>query len=351
MQMANVLASLQATDQRYKRFEMQDGISALVTQRGARIMPFVDEGQALYWLNPALGNSDTFSAWLEADGWNLGGERIWIAPEVQYHVRDRNDVDGTFFVPRALDPGRYRLDVGETGLPSAMQQLTLNAHNIATGEKTFVVGLQLRLVDNPLRYLSAYDELMDEVRYNGYAQLVTLSEQTSNAVMSESWNLVSLIPGGYVRMQAAPQAEVTRYFGDPPQGALITENGCLKMQIDGETRWKTGYKSVHVSGRIAYMNHYDENNCYLLVRYFNNNPSSKYVEEAPGHAGKHGESVHIYSSGDLAQKYGTMECHGQTIGGDTRRSRSEDSFLMWIYIGKREKMLRIASHLLHINAT
>ena len=77
-----------------------------------------------------------------ARDWNIGGDRIWIAPEIQYNCTDRTDFWGTLDLPKQMDPGNYTLKQIGDGWTLA-QDVTLEAHNLNTGGKTLHVDARL----------------------------------------------------------------------------------------------------------------------------------------------------------------------------------------------------------------
>ena len=90
---------------------LQGDACIIVAERGGRIFgPFLGKGESVTWMSPAFTDAATFSAFVRAGNWNLGGERIWISPEIRYMVRDRKDFWNTVFVPPEMDPGSHALD-------------------------------------------------------------------------------------------------------------------------------------------------------------------------------------------------------------------------------------------------
>ena len=75
----------------YGVMPLQEGITLVITQHGGRIFAFDESGESLFWINPLLADATAFGDFLAAGGWNLGGERIWIAPEIQYIIQNRTD--------------------------------------------------------------------------------------------------------------------------------------------------------------------------------------------------------------------------------------------------------------------
>ncbi len=335
---------------RYQVLTLQNDVSVIISQYGGRIFgPFLSKsGESIFWANDAFAAPDTFQAFLRAGNWNIGGDRMWIAPEIQYHVPDRSDFWGTVFWPEQVDPGTYSLQQPEPGQWCLSQDMTLQAYNLASGQKELHLERLIRQVEDPLRNVRGYPELLDGVLYAGYEQVVTLSERKRDDIVSEAWSLIQLNPGGALVIPASPKVEYTDYYEPVDEIHQTIYPGHVRLRISGGRQYKVGYKAAHVFGRLAYYNHLDDGQGYLLIRNFYNNPSMPYAEE-PDHApGCRGHSIHVYNdSGDFGG-FGELECNLPTIGGETGRSCSTDQLVLWLYVGARGKLKQIALHLLGI---
>ena len=69
-----------------------------------------------YWTHPALQSAESAVAFYGSDVWhNSGGDRTWLAPEVDIFFPKFPDLDmSTYWQPRELDPGQYEV-VSENG--------------------------------------------------------------------------------------------------------------------------------------------------------------------------------------------------------------------------------------------
>ena len=64
------------------------------------------------WVNPALGDAGRAREFLADPGWiNLGGDRTWISPEVDTHVKDPDAMMDGYEVPKGVDPAAYEVVV------------------------------------------------------------------------------------------------------------------------------------------------------------------------------------------------------------------------------------------------
>ncbi|HEY63537.1 MAG TPA: hypothetical protein G4O02_03100 [Caldilineae bacterium] len=347
---SQVIARLTESDIPHGVLALQNGVRVIISQRGGRILgPFLgEEGESIFWINPAFAAPDAFQAFLDSGDWNLGGERIWIAPEIQYHVRDRGDFWGSLSLPEQVDPGQYVLDQPRPEVWRLRQDMELKAFNLATGRKELHLERLIRSVPDPLREVSGYRELIDGVVYAGYEQIVTLSERQSDDIMSAAWALIQLNPGGELVIPASPCVEYADYFEPIDESLQTIHADHVRLKITGDRRYKVGYKAAHVFGRLAYFSHLDDGRGYLVIRNFWNNPSAPYPEEPPDRPGCRGFSIHVYNDGGDFGGFGEMECQGQTIGGPSGRSSATDSLVLWLYVGPDEKLREIATHLLGV---
>lgn len=341
-----VRQSLAAAGEPHNTINLGHGVRLIATQRGARLLgPFLsDDAPALFWLNPALRNAADLQAFIGDGEWNLGGERMWIAPEIQFNITDRSDFWGTHSIPPALDPGHYNMvTVGDT--VHFRQQIALDGYNTASGTIMLDIARMVTPVNNPLQSVGDAVVLMNGVIYAGYAQQAALTVLGGDPMYAEMWNLVQLNAGGLLVIPASEGAEVSPYFGEPRPDALALTDGAFRIELTGQQQYKTGYKATYLSGRMGYLNQQDGTH-YLLVRHFNNDPSAVYAEEPPDSPGVRGHAVHVYNDGGQFGANGEMEANGRTIGGDTGSMSVTDTFNMWMYFSDDPALLRRIGSLL-----
>jgi hypothetical protein len=353
---------LSEAGERYHVLPLQGEACALITQRGGRVLGLfpTPDSENLFWTNSAAFESvEAFKKFTSDGGWNLGGERIWIAPEIQYNVRDRNDFWGTLSVPPQMDPGEYQSELYSDNerrhVTLYRGDIDLQAYNLSTTSQWLWIERYLYPTPNPLRTLSI-TALMHDVAYLGYHQHVILDGERTTAY-SEAWNLVQLNAGGQLIIPCMPFVEASDYFGSVPEEARqlhYNDVPHLRLNITGKQQYKIGYKSACMTGRMAYHHTLPDGREYLLIRSFFNNPSNVYAEEPPHLPGVNGHSVHVYNDGGEfggENAFGEMEVTGKTIHGGSRLSCDDtafDDFIMWVYVGAPEAIRHIAHLLLGV---
>lgn len=327
---------------------LQNGASLVVSARGGRVLgPFLAPGSgSVYWINPAFARPTDFAALLARGDGNLGGERLWLTPEVQYNVHDRYDF-GTYALPPQLDPGTYTLDQPRPNEWRLAQEVTLDTFNTASGAKSLQIEIIVHPVEDPLRTCAAHQDLTRDVLFAGYEQIVSLAERTHDAIMSEAWNLIQVNPGGVALIPASPAVQWTDYYEPAAEMQSVLPHH-VEVRITGDRRFKLGYKAAHTFGRIGYYQLLPDGGACLIVRSFFNNPSAPYIEEAGSVPGGWGDSIHLYNDDGALGGFGELEVHGQAIGGLTGRRASRDQFVVWLYAGPAERIRVLIPHLLGI---
>jgi hypothetical protein len=342
---------LQSANEPYLVLPLQGEAAALITQRGGRVLGIfpTPESDNLLWTNSeAFASPERFAAFLEQGSWNLGGERVWIAPEIMYNVQDRSDFWGSINVPSLMDPGAYTLEQ-HASLVRLHTQMRLTAYNIGEGQQEVAVDRRVVAVRDPLLSLS---RSLPDLHYCGYQHQVKLRTATADLAV-ESWNLVQVKAGGQLIIPCLPEVTVSDYFGSVPdevRTVLQSDTSYLRLYLDGKRQYKIGYQSVSVTGRMGYWQPMDNGHAVLLVRSFFNNPSNRYAEEPQDVPGKNGHSIHVYNDGGEfggEQSFGEMECSGTTIDAAAALpdNTATDTFVMWIYTGP-DAAVRCAAHLL-----
>jgi hypothetical protein len=331
---------------------LQNGVRLLLVERGGRVFgPFLDDRTAgLLWVNPVVQEQTKLAQFLAAGEWNLGGSRVWVAPEIMWLARDRRDFWGSLHFPAEYDPGAWELAQPQPGQWRLTKHMTLTAYSYgaAVGEKDLELERIVHPVADPLRNTHDYAALLAGVTYAGYQEIVTLREFEQDDIVSQAWNLLQLQAGGQLVIPATGAAEVTDYNEPVDAEHLLRHPGWLEFRITGRRRFKVGVRAAQTFGRLAYFNRLEDGRAYLLIRNYFNNPSSPYVEEPAHLPGAQGDSIHVYNDAGMFGGFGELECLGQAIGGPTGRSSTTDQQVLWLYAGPPDKVAAIARHLLGV---
>jgi len=108
-----LIATLSAAGKATELYQTDDGTRVLILPYGGRILGVFapDSEENFLWTNSALTSVESARAYYASDDWqNSGGDRTWLAPEVDFFFPKfpNTDIAG-YWQPRGLDPGNYEL--------------------------------------------------------------------------------------------------------------------------------------------------------------------------------------------------------------------------------------------------
>lgn len=325
--------------------------------RGARAVPFDGEGRPLLWLAPAvLEGSAAVKAWAASDAWNLGAERLWIGPEIDFMVSDRSDFDGSYLLPATMDPGRWQVvPVAGAGvaapqgtatgsLPIAFRhEMALFAHD-QRASLGIEVEQTLAPAANPLGDTAG-------IRHLGWTREVTLRRAASDpgAVACQAWVLIQADAGATVVVPGAAGARVTDYFEPVDAGHLTRSDDDLVLRLSGAKRYKVGLQTGGHRGQVAYWRELQGGRALLLSRSFRDTPATRYLEQPPAMPEHEGDSVYVYNDDGRFGSFGEVEVLGRALEPD--QSQVTDSFELHAWWGERQSVASAAEEVLGRSAS
>jgi hypothetical protein len=340
---------LEESDLKYEELSLGNGFSIVVSQRGARIFgPFEDDNsESIMWLNKAFISSSDFKQFLDENDWNIGGDRLWIAPEFPFFNKSRADFYDSYTVQESIDPGNYQMKSDADMLIKLKQDVSIKVFESDLTTKEFSVGIEVMAVKNPLRHLKDYSKYMKNVKYCGYELEVELKDLSPQKRMHlEMWSLSQINPPGTIYMPFNHEFEFVDYYDPIDDEHLKINQDYAELKITGDRRYKVGYQSAVTNGRAAYLGNMSNGKQYLFVKNYFNNPSSEYCSEPYDKPGEKGCSFYVYNdSGDIGG-FAEFECSGNTISADSPKYRSIDKVVNWFFVGEEAKLKDIANVLL-----
>lgn len=313
--------------------------SIIVTRFGGRILgPFKgQDGGSLLWLNEAFSDDGRFARVVDGSV-PMGGERVWISPEVQYGCTDRTRFWDTLFVPAAVDPGNYDLERPDASSVRLFQRMELEAYNLVRGSKRLSLERLIDPVTNPIDIPGTQRPGNARVDYCGYRHTTRLSEDSRDAIHSEAWSLAQVYPGGTLLFPTVGRPVTADYFEPAPPSLVQANASGLTCRITGDTRYKIGVHRLSSLGRILYRQPFDETRDLLMVRIYPNDPTGRYADEPPAERGVNGFSCHMYNDDGKLGGFGEIETMGSPIGGSNGTSEALDRTLMLFYLGDRNEI-------------
>jgi hypothetical protein len=329
-------------------YSSPDGSRVLLLPHGGRVLGLFAPGvtENFYWTNPALRSVESATAFYGSGVWqNSGGDRTWLAPEVDIFFPKFPDLDmSTYWQPRELDPGRYEV-VPEAGNVRLVNRLTLtlsrSKEQVAL-EMAKWVGPAL----NPLRYEKDW-ESAGRVQYAGYTQHTALKlvDQTSRAQIG-LWNLVLMPHGGELLVSTYSRAEPKVYMGNIAPNDLVVTEQLVRYRMRAKGEHKIGLRGVAMTGRVGYLYTAGGEESALIIRNFFVNPSGEYVDVPWRETDNFGFAIQACNVDSGLGSFSELEYHVPAIGSGTGLTSYEDVSQIWAFRGPTESVQTIGARLL-----
>jgi hypothetical protein len=342
-----LIENLRAVGKPTETWESPDGSQVLVLPYGGRVLGLFAPGdpENFFWTHEALREVDSAKAFYAGDQWhNSGGDRTWLAPEVDFFFPNFPRLD-RYFQQRELDPGIYKVfrDGGvltwknraQLSLSRTKQQVDLE------------ITKSLSPASNPLRHEEDHD--WGEVKFAGFTLSASLqitgTEQPPHVGM---WHLTQLPHDGEMLVPTFFRTEPKIYMGKIAPEDLIVDEHLVRYKMRANGEHKLGIRAVAITGRAGYI--YARNGeTSLVVRNFFVNPSAEYVDVPSAETDNFGFAFQACSINSRLQHLGNfseLEYHIPAIGAKVGKTFSEDQSQLWAFRGPAAAIKSIAQHLL-----
>ena len=347
--------------------ETSDGTRLLVLGFGARILglfaPGLDEN--FYWTNPAFNEpasaKNLFNGNDRGDWPNTGGDRTWIAPELDFYYPDYPDL-GRWVVPAAMDSVEH-----EVIQPQADRIALRRTMSLKSGSQNchveFEMSKWIEPAANPLRLVDRqWAVKFAGLKYAGYTQRTQLSQIGPATQLAPNspiggrpieagiWNLIQLPHGGEMIIPTYQRVEPKIYFGEIPGGRLVAEDRAVRFKMDFEGQQKIGLQAASLTGRAAYFRQHDGNHSSLVIRNFFVDPSGDYIDTPVEDTNDRGYAFQACNICNSLGQFSELEYHAPAFGhsrSDTDKTSTEVS-QVWAYFGPAEAIQTVSRYLLGV---
>ena len=341
--------NLKTAKVRFAKLALPGGCDLLVTEHwGKAFGPFRnDQDSGALWVSEKAADPGALKAMVDNGDWCVGGDRLWLAPEVQFNIPDRSrwKDEGGYVLPKEIDPGRYTLSSTKTCV-TVGQELTVGLANLAAGKKRLALQRSFRAAADPLAGFTRYRKMSEKVHFTGYSEETTVRDLSGGGAGLETWNLIQVRPGGIAIIPTTGAIDYQDYYAPIDGKHLKVKGSVVVLRLTGDRTFKIGLKSAGSWGRIGYCRETGGGTARLIVRNFFNSPSSAYIDEPIGKAGSSGDSVQVYNDDGRLGGFGEIEVHGLSVGGETGRKASTDPLDLWLYTGTPSEIRAVARMLL-----
>ena len=338
----NLIATLASVGKPTESWISPDGSAALVLPYGGRVLGLFAPGSELsfFWTHPALDTAESAHDFYRSAQWhNSGGDRTWIAPEVDFFFPNFPKLE-PYWQPREFDPGNYQVTQSDGGL-----RLTNRfTYKLSRSQQTVDLEISKRLTPaaNPLRNLGCAGRLS----YAGYTLHTGLSfvDGKPSPVQVGLWSLLQMPHGGEMFFPTFSKARVTTFFGHIDAGDLLVGPNMVRYFMRASGEHKFGLPASVMTGRVGYV--YSQGaECCLVVRNFSVNPSGAYVDVPWTDPNRGGFAIEACNINSHLGSFSELEYHVPAIGGPGGERACQDVSQVWAFRGHKEDILE-AAHML-----
>ncbi len=335
----NVIDRFKETGIAHAELALDGGNTLILPGRGGHALgPFDKAGRSCFWLTPAFADAGAFAALLERGDWNIGGMRLWIAPEIRLGVRDRDRYWETLTVQPDMEPASCGWSV-ESGKATCRYAMRLEVYNPDAPAVELEVDRKIAPVRNPL------EGRISDIEYFGFEHEATLRKTNASPVALENWNLVQVRGGGKAFVPVTGEFLYQDYYEPLESSHFRTHPGVAVLNLDGKKRFKIGVHSTCHFGRIGHCRVSGDTAELLVCNYFSDPSTTLYAEQPATDPVTSGLSMHFYNDGGMFGGFGELEANGRTIGGDNGVDHRTDVFTVWGFRGSMDAV-RSASRML-----
>ncbi|MCU1305082.1 MAG: hypothetical protein JWQ87_5366 [Candidatus Sulfotelmatobacter sp.] len=346
----DLVATLNAVGKTTELYQTDDGTRLLILPYGGRILGVYAPGseENFLWTNSALESVESARAYYASDDWqNSGGDRTWLAPEVDFFFPKFPDIDiAGYWQPRSLDPGNYEVTKTVHGV-KLINRLKIDAFR-SRKRVELEITKSVASAPNPLRYDGNIQ--IADVEYAGHTLLTSLKiidPDPDRAPLVGLWSLTQMPHQGELYVPTYSKTEPRIYFGlvDKLRDELAISDRLVRFKMRAAGEHKIGIRAAGTTGRIGYM-YGTGNKRALIIRNFFVNPSGEYADVPWTEPEDRGYCTQACSVNSRWGMFSEMEYHVPAIGGDTGLRYVEDRSQLWAFRGSKEDVEKIARTLL-----
>ena len=333
-----VINTLGSVQRPVKIWTSTDGSKAVVLPYGGRVLELLAPNSIknFFWTHPIFDSLITADGFGQNEEWiNSGGDRTWLAPEVDLFFPNFPELD-PYVVPPEIDPGDYQIS-DDGGIIRLVSRVSLRLVRTRRRVDLFI-DKHLAPALNPLQYVDS--ALSSELGYAGYTLRTRLAfankEKKTGAV--GLWNVLQLPHGGELLIPTLSKPPIQMFGKEIDAGDLCVTEHLIRYKMQAPGLQKFGIQAAAAVGRVGYM-YSAESETRLVIRNFFVNPSGEYVDVPWAQPDQMGSVIQACNVHNKLGQYSELEYHAPAIGGIGGRCSYEDESQVWAFSGDKERIL------------
>ena len=243
------------------------------------------------------------------DGKGLGGDRLWIAPEVAYYwpsLEDaRRDPKGTAATPADIDPGGYEV-VGDYEEGEGI--VLKNDCSLIDSRDEKAIGIE---TTRSIGAAPAPGGLPAELKCVSFGITNTVSVVGGDAgAVASAWDILQVPPTGTLICPTKRKVAPRSYYDPFGDKHVVCDDEAVRFLIDAQRRVKMGIRPEDTPGTMGYYRTHGGGTSSLIFRAFDVEPGQRYVDiprDHPIDQRDGGDAIQAYNDDQTYGNFGEME--------------------------------------------
>ncbi len=267
------------------------GAFSVLPSRG-RVYALTHHGEEVIWRPQTITD------------WNIGGDRLWVAPERDWHWTDISAFDlGKYKVAEAIDPGSWSLEKWQGNSLTVTQSFAVrhrrtenHVHGRIRRQFAFneVLGRTIPGLQDPVGWITV--------------DTLTLEGGTPGQGIG-LWRILQVPIGGRMYVASAVPDRYRLHFGDD-SGLVHAGPGGLEAEITGDQMYKIGMGQQGVTDLVAYARPLSPASWLVTARWFQVPADAVYLDTPMDQPGTPGDVIQIFNDSGVFGGFGELEVHG-----------------------------------------
>ena len=331
-----LIKTLESAGQQVVSLPLFDGAQALVLPHGGRILGLYASGseENFLWTNPLLRSERGAVRLFASSGWrNTGGDRTWLAPEIDLFIGDLERPAMTYGVQPTLDPGNWTL-VSATGAELSLS----NSARVTLLRSQRTIGITLsKRVRPALNPLQGTPLATRGLEYAGYTQVTTLELEpvADAAIRLGLWSLLQLSQPGEMLIPTLFEARPHVVFGAVTADELAVTPRLVRWTMGGcGDNAKISLKAAALTGRAGHLRRTARAGVWeLVVREFTVDPKADYVDALWEHPHEAGWTFQACCVRGSEERFNELEYHAPAVTAADGVNCGHDESRVWAFRG------------------
>ena len=231
-------------------------------------------------------------------GWNIGGERLWIGPEVDWFWQRVGKPDFSLYqVPTDLNPDRWTVTRQDADSCRSEIEVSLQC---AHRDARVLLGISRTFELIPASCIESRGGLAFQIS----TSLEILDGTAGQPV--DLWSILQVPFGGRMIVPTVGSPVARDHFDPCPASESTSSPGLLELKIGGPAMFKVGLAPSASAGRLAYARAIGSD-WLVLERSFPLHPALRYCDSPMDLPDTQGDALQFFNDDGSFGCFGEME--------------------------------------------